>query len=134
VALALALAVLVLVESLAALGLAVTVGRVRLAAAEAEAVDAGIAARSVLAEARVTYADALGALAEGEQRALGRGSWGVGWSWQADADRRDGLIRVTVAVERPGPGGVPRAAARATLLLSGDPADTVRVLMRAPRS
>lgn len=133
-ALLLTLAVLVLVEGLMAMALALTTARSRLVADSGEALDAMIVARSVIAEGRVIHAEDLRRLAEGEERMLGFGARADGWSWRLDADRRDRVIRLGAVVWRGGTGPPVRARGTSTLLLAADSADTVRVLMRAPRS
>lgn len=126
-ALALALFAVVLLGSFAAIGLAAATAQLRLAADLRVAVEADLRVASVLAEQRVQADSLLAALPSGASVDFGMVAVERGW-WQRSWATRHGtlvLLSAEVLLRRTDLAVV--ALRRATLLLGGVSADTLRV-------
>jgi len=125
-----ALAVVVLLEGLAAAGLVAAAARLRVTADHRLAIEAELAAESALALVRVSQGAAIAGIPPGTVAlplpAPALPDWDV--TIQADREGGDAPVRLTAEVRRASPEGAPRAARRATLLLTITAADTAIVL------
>jgi hypothetical protein len=133
VALVMALAAIVLLGSLGLVATQCVLVRGRLAADARWRTEGEVVAASALASVRVAHRADLDTLSDGAALLFPGVTRADGWSWSAAASRSGPLIRLTVAAIRRAADGTPYAARRASLLLSRDPADTVRVLARRAR-
>lgn len=127
-ALLLALMVVILLEGIAALTLSAAFSRARLVAASRDAIDGHAVAEHALAMVRVGEEAALGALADGEARALPAASPLSAWQVQVDAARLGTMVRLRAVATRTASDGRLAASHQATLLLRWNGADTLRVI------
>lgn len=124
------LVVVVLLEGLAAAGLVAAAARLRITADHRLAIEAELAAASALALVRVSQGAAIAGIPPGTVAlplpAPSLAEWDV--TIRADREGGDAPVRLTAEVRRASPRGAPRAARRATLLLTIIAADTAIVL------
>ena len=133
VALVLVLAASVLVGSLTLVALHAVAIRVRLVSDARWRIEGALIASSALAQTRLAHRADLDTLADGAALTFPTVARPDGWSWYAGAARRGAVIRITVVATRRATDGNAFAAHRTSLLLTRDPADTVRVLAQRAR-
>lgn len=128
-----ALAASLLVGSLALLALRAAVVHARLASDTRWQVEATLIASSALASERLSRRALLDTMPDGAMWTAPLVARPDGWTWAAEAVRRGAMIQLTVTARRLAADGTLFAARRASLLLTHNPADTVRVLARRAR-
>jgi hypothetical protein len=133
VALVMTLAAAVLVGSLTLVALHAAVIRTRLVGDGRRAVEGIVVASTALAAVRVGHQRDLDTLSDGATFDLPPALRPDGWSWSAHAVRVGVMLRLNVAVRFRASDGSTHASHAASLLLTRNPADTVRVLARWAR-
>lgn len=131
--LVIALATMLVAGSLACVAITAGLIRLRLVADARWQVEATLVASSALGSARLLYRTDLDTLSDGATLLFAPVLRPDGWSWRVTASRAGPLVTLDVTVARRGSDSAIVAGKRASLLLSRDAADTLRVLARRPR-
>jgi hypothetical protein len=133
VAFVMVLAATVLIGSLTLVALQGALVRSRLVSDARWRAEGAAVVATALATARVAHRADLDTLSDGAVLSLIATTRSDGWSWSASALRSGALIQLSATALRSAADGSIHAARRASLLLSRDPADTVRVLAQRAR-
>jgi hypothetical protein len=133
VALVMVLAATVLVGSLTLVALQGALVQSRLVSDARWRAEGAAVVATALATVRVAQRADLDTLSDGAVLSVTAVTRADGWTWSASALRSGAVIRVSASALRHAADGSIYAARRASLLLSRNPADTVRVLAQRAR-
>jgi hypothetical protein len=133
VALMMVLAATVLIGSLTLVALQAALVESRLVSDAHWRTEGAAVVATGLATVRVAHRADLDTLSDGAALSVAAVTRADAWTWSASAERSGAVIRLSVSALRRATDGSIYAARRASLLLSRNPADTVRVLARRAR-